>query len=558
MKSTNPERQERLRTISMLCMLALAAMMLLWIHSAISSPNMSLNNEPVYRIPDAWQITCNGQTYQDSLPTQLPAKAGDTIRCTFTLQKTDILCNSALFYSYHQFVNVYLDNELIHTYGSNLDMPFHMPPTSGWQFIRLPDDWAGRTLCIELTGIYDSYSGKIDAVWLGTKNAFSFMILERALPNLIICLPILIFGFVLLFASMLTKIKLPARRMFSLGLFSIVASCWILCESQISQLVFNKPIGSTLGFLCFALVPILILRFILTYEDLQNSLFLKVLYVLSLINFVGIQVLQITGTLHYIQSILGTQVLLLLTIAMLLYTYLHKKLHHLPITDSSIFYAGFTFAAFSLIDLLRLYLAPSITSAVVNTQLGLAFFIVILACTSFLSASRERSRIIEKKALEKLAYTDILTGLKNRTSYEQAMEQYRHKATASKPVFLIADINSLKQINDIRGHSCGDKAIMFTGRCLEEVFSKYGICYRIGGDEFCVIAERISDEALTGCIKKFQLLLQNASREVGFSFDVAIGYQRTVLQSIEQSMIQADHSMYQEKAKMKNAQKKKL
>lgn len=556
MKSTNSEYQERFRTIGMLCMLALAAVMLLWIHSAISSPDLSLNNESVYRIPDAWRITCNGQTYQRVLPTRLPAKAGDTIHCTFTLQETDMLYNSVLFYSYHQFVNVYLDNELIHTYGSNLDMPFHMPPTSAWQFIRLPDDWTGRTLCIELTGIYDSYSGKIDAVWLGTKNAFSFMILERALPNLIICLPILIFGFVLLFASMLTKIKLPARRMFSLGLFSIVASCWILCESQISQLIFSKPIGSTLGFLCFALVPVLILRFVLTYEDFQKSFFLKLLYVLSCVNFVGIQILQITGTLHYIQTILGTQILLLLTIALFLYTYLHKKLHHLPIADSSIFYAGFTFAAFSLIDLLRLYLSPSITSAVVNTQLGLALFIVILACASFLAASKERSRIIEKKALEKLAYTDILTGLKNRTSYEQAMEHYRHKGTASKPVFLIADINSLKQINDIRGHSYGDKAIIFTGRCLEESFSKYGISYRIGGDEFCVIAERISDEALTGCIRKFQLLLQNSVKEIGFSFDVAIGYQRAVKQSIEQSMMQADHSMYQEKANMKDTQKK--
>lgn len=553
MKLPDSEQQERFRTISMLSMVALGFIMLLLINASMHSPNLSLNTEPVYPISDIWEITCQDQTFHSTLPTQIPAKAGDIIRCTLTLQEPDFLCNSILFYTFHQSVNVYLDGKLLHTYGPNLDMPFHMPPTSGWQFLRLPDGWVGQELCIELTGVYDNYSGRIDTVWIGTKNAFSFMILKRATPNLIICIPIFIFGLILIFSGMLTRHKNSARRMFSLGLFSVIASCWILCESQMTQLLFTKPLGNSLGFLCFGLIPVLLLRFFLTYEDFCDLFLMKLLYRLSIVNYIAIQILQVTGIANYIESIAGTHVLLLFTTLLCLYTYFYKKRYHLPIIDSSIFHAIFTFAAFALIDLLHLYLVPHVSSAVAYTKIGLVFFIVILACHSLLTASKERSRMIEQKTLENLAYTDILTGLKNRTAFEQKLDYYRHKAPSAKPLLLIADINYLKQINDTKGHSCGDSAIVFTGQCLEKSFLKFGIAYRIGGDEFCMIAEHISDEALESCICKFRQLLETAVTEIGFPLEVAIGYQRAEQQSIDQSMIDADRAMYEIKAKMKES-----
>lgn len=55
-------------------------------------------------------------------------------------------------------------------------------------------------------------------------------------------------------------------------------------------------------------------------------------------------------------------------------------------------------------------------------------------------------------------------------------------------VVLIADLNNLKLINDTLGHQYGDEAIKLTADVLHSSFSDIGSCYRIGGDEFCVIS----------------------------------------------------------------------
>ena len=49
------------------------------------------------------------------------------------------------------------------------------------------------------------------------------------------------------------------------------------------------------------------------------------------------------------------------------------------------------------------------------------------------------------------------------------------------------DANDFKLINDTYGHQCGDWALAKISEAILNVYSKVGFCYRIGGDEFCVI-----------------------------------------------------------------------
>ena len=48
-------------------------------------------------------------------------------------------------------------------------------------------------------------------------------------------------------------------------------------------------------------------------------------------------------------------------------------------------------------------------------------------------------------------------------------------------------MNGLKQINDSLGHGAGDAYLKAAAACISEVFSPYGRCFRIGGDEFAVL-----------------------------------------------------------------------
>ena len=77
---------------------------------------------------------------------------------------------------------------------------------------------------------------------------------------------------------------------------------------------------------------------------------------------------------------------------------------------------------------------------------------------------------------------DALTSLFNRKSYENQLKRLDY-ATA----IIILDANDFKKINDTYGHQIGDNMLKIIAKILLSTYRKYGYCYRIGGDEFCVI-----------------------------------------------------------------------
>ena len=81
---------------------------------------------------------------------------------------------------------------------------------------------------------------------------------------------------------------------------------------------------------------------------------------------------------------------------------------------------------------------------------------------------------------------DTLTHLLNRRSYESRPASLRGHA-----VIYYFDVDEFKSVNDTFGHGVGDA-----------VLAEVGYCYRIGGDEFCVIAQ-ISDTAAEKYLSEF-------------------------------------------------------
>ena len=94
-----------------------------------------------------------------------------------------------------------------------------------------------------------------------------------------------------------------------------------------------------------------------------------------------------------------------------------------------------------------------------------------------------------------LAYMDGLTGLGNRTAYEEQVGKLDDEAKTGKARFgvILFDLNGLKGINDQQGHEQGDQAIVMVASILKKVFDDCKI-YRIGGDEFVVLMEGSCDD----------------------------------------------------------------
>jgi diguanylate cyclase (GGDEF)-like protein len=93
--------------------------------------------------------------------------------------------------------------------------------------------------------------------------------------------------------------------------------------------------------------------------------------------------------------------------------------------------------------------------------------------------------------LERLAYTDELTGLANRRAIEVGLDEAMelHRLTSLPVALLVVDVNGLKQVNDTAGHDSGDAVLEQLGSQLSGAASTVpgALAARIGGDEFSIL-----------------------------------------------------------------------
>ena len=92
-----------------------------------------------------------------------------------------------------------------------------------------------------------------------------------------------------------------------------------------------------------------------------------------------------------------------------------------------------------------------------------------------------------QQRIERLAYTDNLTGLGNRPAFIRALEE-RFARPDNTPIWLLlVDVDNFKRINDSLGHKTGDKLLSALARRLRNSLSGYGTLARFASNEFAVM-----------------------------------------------------------------------
>ncbi|MBE6906757.1 MAG: sensor domain-containing diguanylate cyclase [Ruminococcaceae bacterium] len=91
------------------------------------------------------------------------------------------------------------------------------------------------------------------------------------------------------------------------------------------------------------------------------------------------------------------------------------------------------------------------------------------------------------------AQKDSLTGLYNKGATESRIRAYIEQKKAPAALFII-DIDNFKRVNDTLGHLYGDAALKEIAYAVKSLFRSSDVIGRIGGDEFVVFLEQISDE----------------------------------------------------------------
>jgi len=156
-------------------------------------------------------------------------------------------------------------------------------------------------------------------------------------------------------------------------------------------------------------------------------------------------------------------------------------------------------------------------------------------------------RKAEREAsLKRLSEMDEMTKLYNRNKYRIMVKEYY--PTIPKVGVIFWDVNGLKLINDTKGHEYGDLLIMSVASLVREFVNDSAKAYRIGGDEFVLIMENVTEEQLEQHVRAWNYRLKEKNETSEFSISAAVGYSIGVGTDIEDTVKQADYYMYRSKS----------
>ncbi|HEF4759980.1 TPA: GGDEF domain-containing protein [Pseudomonas putida] len=153
------------------------------------------------------------------------------------------------------------------------------------------------------------------------------------------------------------------------------------------------------------------------------------------------------------------------------------------------------------------YIAKALTAVVPGTLIDLAalrgeiiqislvegVMAIMLIALSMTGTERYR----REKQIARLAERDPLTALYNRRALELRAPNLLAEASAAQPgALLLIDIDNFKLVNDLYGHSAGDRLLVTLSEMIRSVLPEGALAARLGGDEFVILLRHASNERI--------------------------------------------------------------
>ena len=135
---------------------------------------------------------------------------------------------------------------------------------------------------------------------------------------------------------------------------------------------------------------------------------------------------------------------------------------------------------------------------------------------------------------------DVLTGLFNRASYFDDLSKLSKEITG----IIQLDMNGLKYLNDNYGHLEGDKGLKRIASAIENNTTRKMYAYRLGGDEFIVLAIKESEEKIMKFINDFK----NELKGTNYYCSIGYAYRNEECNDIDKILKLSEERMYLDKA----------
>jgi len=153
--------------------------------------------------------------------------------------------------------------------------------------------------------------------------------------------------------------------------------------------------------------------------------------------------------------------------------------------------------------------------------------------------------------LADIAYTDSLTGLRNRRRMDADVTA-RLAASSGPTASLMIDVDHFKTFNDTHGHATGDEVLRLVGATLTRLFRRIDVPYRYGGEEFCVLLPDSSEEQALQAGERIRAAIQAIELPIPERITVSIGVSIGPTSEINETIERADTALYDAKQNGRN------
>lgn len=422
-------------------------------------------------------------------------------------------------------------------------------------FVALPDGAAGKTLVLEAaTPAALGYMMRTQA-FLGTQAKLTLHYIVwnlYALAFFLLCL-LCAAGLCVLLGAMhkIFKPEFCHQARIMIGLM-LDAGIWVLTDSELLALATDK--ASFIAFaslVSFGLAAPLTLEFVrCTLKGQYRGLKLLEMVQLTLLAadilgwmLAGLPMFWLLIPIHL--TIVASIVLALRALFAA-----YKKSQSKEVQD--ILLAFGVLAVSVVLSLVFFYHSHGGRQYAIFYCLGLLGFLLLLGRTMLQRVKQAMDEQAQLENYKKLAYADSLTGLSNYTAFKYTKSRWPERTDW---VYIVMDVNWLKQTNDQYGHRAGDALLCNAARCIREAFYRAEDCFRIGGDEFAVIGTTLDKAAVETAVENLRRLCAEWDAREKYPVSMAVGYamQAGRAMTADELFTEADAAMYRNKADIKKA-----
>lgn len=514
-----------------------------------------------YDISEGWNVELPGSSENNVSLNDLALgrmfERGKIIRL-YNVLPSDIPPHAGLrIFADNAVVEVYVDGQEIYEYGRESFLTGRTVG-SGYHFVDLPADAAGRDIAITVTFAESFISNARPDVELTAGIDMFRKFVSESAGVLFIDLFLLLLGIVLFIASLaFVSVNRDYLELTGLGIFSIVTALWGLCAQKIPEILgLSITMNSILEFTLLYSAPMVFLILILSSrQDISRNKknVLRILLLVCIVFFLAVMLFFFTNVMHLprVRRVFDIMVVSV-GIAAIIFTRIPKKRRLISdrLFDVSLIIL-ITTGVYEMLrkDIRALFPGAAFLKIDLFT-VGILVFVIGMIASYLTGIYRRTLDEQEVLVLKSLASVDSMTGLSNRKRANQVLEELD---SVNEPYLILSfDLNGLKQVNDLHGHEAGDKMILTFSKLLTAVFSDTAELFRMGGDEFVAILKNDNIETAGASMRKLVALEKEASEQESFLIDCSFGAALSTEfeeQKSEEVLRLSDKRMYEMKAR---------